>query len=132
MTIITVEDSRVEVNTPFPEQTAWTYGGDLVDQANAPLTAANLATLTLRIYNDEDAAKTDILGSTNILNADRGTLDAAGKLAVDFRPADSALVDATKRLERHIALLEWSWIKSGVTFRGRREIVHRIRNLNKV
>lgn len=127
---MSVEAGRFGVPKIIPEKSTWRYSGVLVDEADVPIAAADLADLVLTLYNEAGALP--ILNGVdhqNIKNTDRGTIDASGNLAITFTWQDNALF-ADVAEETHVALVEWTY--GGGLKKGRREIAFRVRNLAKV
>lgn len=121
---------REIIATPRTERTTQRLTGQVVDHAGVAIPAASLATMTLRVYA-LDAALTDLVTTESMLNAGRGTVDASGNFVVTLRPADMAIV-GTGELERHVALIAWTWLISAVTHGGYQEIEFPVQNLARV
>jgi hypothetical protein len=113
------------------EKTVWRYTADLKKEDGTAVAPADLSTLTLTVYA-QDTALTIIngLNAANILNAGRGTLDAAGKLTIVLAGDDLALVDPAAAYEDHVMLIQGTYA-SGTRF-ARHEVYHRVINLAKV
>jgi hypothetical protein len=114
------------------EKTVWVYGSKVKKEDKVtPVVPADLATLTITVYA-LDAALTIVnsLNATNILNVGRGTLDAAGELAIVLAGDDLALIDATAPYEDHVMLIQGTWATG--TRALRRPIYHRVVNLARV
>jgi len=131
---------RFILQNPVPERVGWGYFGEIFDEENAPVPASAFSVLQVSKIYVEDAALTEIVAvPASILNAGRGTLDAAGNLTIIWLPGDSVIVNATSEIsitgtrrrvkgERHVALLE------GLYATGRefaREIAWDVVNLAK-
>lgn len=116
---------------PIPERTSWRYTATLTKEDGTALGTGEAGlTLTLTVYA-LNAAQTLILPATNILNdGTRGTLDAAGQLAVVLLAGDNPVLDATLAKEKHVALLELTW--GGGTHAARHELLFTVINLAKV
>lgn len=114
------------------EQSTLVLTATLIDDAGAAIPSAGVQALTLTLYNRDSAAK-EVLNSVdgqNILNADRGTLHpTSGLLTVTLLPADNAIIDTTKDLEWHRALVQATY---ATTKKFKAEIDFPVRNLNKV
>jgi hypothetical protein len=118
---------RFILEEPVPERVGWGYAGTLRDEAGDPIQATDFTDLTVHIYV-LDAAQTAISGPDSILNADRGTLDANGRLAITFRPTDSAIIQQEVASEQHVALVQGHY-SSGREFA--RELEWRVVNFGK-
>jgi len=115
-----------------PEKSTFQYQCDFLDKAGVILGAGDLTTLTLTLYN-QDAAKTiiNLVDAVNVKDTGRGAFDGTTKrFTLTLLPADAPMVDATKPLERHIALLKWTY-NAGAEG-GAHEIEIPVRNLYKV
>lgn len=134
----------------------------ILDFDNDPIAADELDTLTLTLYDEESGEIINDRDHVNILNANGGAVDDEGILTMSLESDDTVLVgDPTAAYstdlfnyfrrsrpwlqrtsygqlyrEWHIALFEWTWtdgsVSPAVTRTSRREIAHRIRNLEKV
>lgn len=76
---------------PYAAGSTPVYTALLVDQLGQPIAGSNLTTLTLSIVDTLTGAV--ILPSTDILNTDRGTIDALGNLTITLEPTDTAIGD---------------------------------------
>ena len=106
------------------------YTATIKDESGAALAAAALHTLTLTLY---DQTSETILNSRNrqdVLNTNNVAIDASGVLTWTMQPADNAVLDATQKVERHVALFEWTW-DSGAKA-GKYEVKIDVENLKKV
>lgn len=121
---------RTVIPDLIPEKSTWRYTGVLKDEKAVAIPAASLTTLTLTLYNLETLAIINSLDGINILNTNRGTVDANGNLAITLHPADNLIVDTTKIEETHMMLLQWTYA-AGVEA-GRHEVEFKVRNLDKV
>jgi hypothetical protein len=119
--------SPVEV----PERTSFRYTANLTKEDGTPLTAAQLTTLTLTLYA-MDATLTIInsVSDQNILNADRGTVDANGLLTIILTPADNQVLNTTLTVEYHIMLIEATYASG--TKASRHEVRLAVRNMGLV
>ena len=104
--------------------------GTLYDDEGDPIPGSTLTTLTLTVY-DNDFAQTVIVNARNILNANDGTVDEDGQVAVLLSPADMLIRTASLPYERHTCLFEWTWGSDPVKT-GAEELVLVVRNLAKV
>ncbi len=114
------------------EKTTLRFTATLLDETGAAIPAAGLSALTLTLYN-RDSATQEIVNSVSaadILNTGRGTVHAtSGLLTVTLQPDDNAIVDTTKDLEWHRALISGTY---GGTKAFKQEIEWQVRNLSKV
>lgn len=125
--------ARYTYSREIGEKNSWMYRGVLADPLQQPILLSSLTTLTLTLYDVTSNTIINGLNATNILNADRGTVDSAGNLLIHFRPGDSIIVNpglAVGATEAHIALIECTY--NGGQDRLGREIYHKITNLNRV
>jgi hypothetical protein len=113
-------------------QTTRISGQLLQDDAVTPLPGSFLTTLTLTVY-DTDDAQTVIVDQRNILNTNGGAIDEDGQLVVRLEPADMLIRTSTLPFERHTCLFRWTWDPGGGEIRsGAEELVLVVRNLAKV
>lgn len=114
------------------EQSSLQITATLLDEAGAAVPLAGLSSLTLTLYN-RDSATQEIINSVSvasILNAGRGTVHAtSGLLTIALVPADNAIVDSTKDIEWHRALIQGTY---GGGKALKYEIDFQVRNLSKV
>lgn len=107
--------------------------GTLTDFDGAAIALAAIATFTLTLYNDATNAVINGLNAADILNAGKGTVDAAGGFVIRLDAADTPIVDGTlaeKALEVHIARLTWTWNDGVGTRTGIQEVRHRVQKLD--
>lgn len=114
------------------ERTTPRYYATLVDNTTGQqvLSAANLTTITLTLYDKKTGNILNGRNKQNVLNTNNVTIDSAGQLVWELQPADLAIVNTNNTNESHIALFEWSW-SQGTKF-GKREVDVAIRNLTNV
>lgn len=116
------------------EQSTLQMTATLVDDVSVPVPLAGLSTFTLTLYN-RDSATQEIINSVsavNILNVGRGTVHpTSGLLTIELLPADNAIVDGTKDLEWHRALIQGTY-GSGGSRAFKYEIDFQVRNVAKV
>lgn len=102
------------------------YRGVLQDDS-VPADAIGSATVTslkLSITDDATGAVVNNCDAVNILNADRGTLDAAGNITITLLAADTAMLRASDTKETRSLTIDWTWPGPGaVTHVGRRRVV---------
>ena len=123
--------TRMIFANPAPEKSTVRLTAVIKDEAGVAIPAATLTTLTLTLYA-LDATLTILNGvnGTNILNADRGTVDASGNLVIALTPSDNAILDTSVTEELRVALVQWTWAAGAKA--GRHEIEYRVANLAKV
>lgn len=119
---------RFVVPDAIPETSTWRYTAVLKDHTGAAIAAAQLATLTLTLYNVDTLAIINSIDDMNILNANRGTVDANGNLAIVLIPADNPIVNTVLIEEVHRMLIEYTYGSNA----GRHEVEFKVRNLDKV
>jgi len=113
------------------ERTSGRIVGTITEEDGVtPIPAGTLTTLTFTLYAD-DGSNTIINSRTdvNILNANGGTVSAAGVLTLTLAPADNQILNANLPYERHVVLLEWTW---GSGKAGNAELILSVRNLQLV
>ena len=114
------------------EQSSLQITATLLDEAGSAVQLAVITALTLTLYN-RDSTTQEIINSVsdvNILNAGRGTVHPTnGLLTLQLDPADNAIVDTTKDVEWHRALIEGTY---GGGKALKYEIDWQVRNLSKV
>ncbi len=117
-----------------------TYISELVpEKSSAKLTAklqdedgngvGNPTTLILTLYVEGDL--TSIINSRNgqnVLNVNNVTVDSSGNLTFLMQPADNQIINTNRKIERHVALFEWTW---GSGKESRHEIIIPVENLQK-
>jgi hypothetical protein len=106
------------------------YSAIIQDETETALAGSNLQTLTLTLY---DKATGTIINSRNdqdVLNTNGVSVDGSGNVVWIMEPEDNAVVTATSKVEKHIALFEWTWDSGNKE--GRHEVVLQVKNLTKV
>lgn len=121
---------RIVLPGTFHEKATTRVTAKITDEAAAALGSAALNTLTLTLYNFADGAIINSRNQQSILNANGGVVDASGNLTLTLAPADMVIVDTGLLLERHVALIEWTY--AGGLKTGRQEVELMLRNLTKV
>lgn len=121
---------KVIIRDEVPEETTWRFTGVIKDETHTAIPAASLTALTLTIYN-KDASATIInsISAQNILNANQGTVDSSGNLAIVFDPDDMQMVDTGQDVETHVAFVVWTY--DAGSKRGSLAIEHNVRNMEK-
>lgn len=114
------------------ERTTARYTAVLTDEAGDPISAADLTTLTLTLYDQRSRTVINSRQAQNILNANQVTIDAEGQLVWTMQPADNALIGTPRpgTTERHIALFEWTWDAGSKA--GRHELLIEVQQIEKV
>lgn len=94
------------------EDASASYGADIVDENDSPITLASLLTLTLTLTNEEDGSIINGRSSQNVLNQNNVVITSGGALTWSLQAADNVIVNEriqpTLR-ERHIATFNWTY-----------------------
>jgi|SRR6185437_2023727 len=85
------------------------YTGQLQDEDGNPISAGQLGSLTLSIVDTFSGAVVNNASQVNILNADRGTVDAQGNLTVTLETGDTALLVAADKREYRSLVFDWTY-----------------------
>ena len=113
------------------EGTTVKLGGQLLDEDEAAVPLAGVASLKLWVTNESSGAVINGRAGTNILNANGGTLHpTSGAWTLKLASADSPIVVAGSPYERHRILVEWTY-NAGVD-KGTWEGVLTVRNLSQI
>ena len=122
----------------------------LYDETDTPIPYADLLSLTLHLYDQAtDLAspgsttavlngrnRSDILSSTSSGASagpkDGGIVYDTGFVSITLSSSDNDMKDTDKYVERHVALLEWSYGSSDSPSWGREEFLLDIQNMNQV
>lgn len=107
--------------------------GTLTDEAGAPVSVANVQTLTLTLYERESGSLVNPGGrpaGQDIKNANGGTLDTSGAFALVLSDLDHAILDTTRAYELHYALVQWTL--TGGAKPGRQRFRIAVENQRKV
>ena len=93
------------------------YSTTLLKDSGAPVTSAELTTLTLTLYDKNTGNILNGRDAVNVKNVAGGTFHATtGAFEMLFNALDNAVVGAppnTPLIERHIALFEATWDSNG-------------------
>ena len=116
---------RTMIPGHFAEETKCEINATLKDETGAVVGSGRLTECTLTLYdkstdtilNSQDAA--DILSS----------IDVNGVLSLALLPDDMAMKTATKKEEKHVALIHYEWDADG---EANQEVEFRVRNMNRV
>lgn len=101
---------------------------NLVTETGVPVTLAQLGTLTLKLYNKRTQAIINSKSATDIKNANGGTVHAStGAGTLQLLPADNPIIDATQRLETHVAFIKGTY--NGGAGVVEKSIQFRVRNI---
>lgn len=106
------------------------YTADVQDHEGNAIAGSSLDTLTLTLY---DKSTSDIINSRNaqnVLNTNGVTVDGSGNLSWVMDPDDNAIITATSKVEKHIALFMWTWDSGNKA--GKHEVTIQVKNLTKV
>src|SRR5262245_8234437 len=85
----------------IPERVSFRYTGVLRDEGDELLPFTALSSLTLTLYDlsgGQDTVINDVV-RVNILNTDRGTVDAQGNLVIQFLPTDAMILNPDRPYE---------------------------------
>ncbi len=96
-------------NGPIPAGSTPLYTGRLVDIYGNGIPASVLDTLTLTIA---DTLSENIIGNVDhidILNTNRGTLDANGNLAIQLHTTDTLIFDIGVRKVQRSLVIDWTY-----------------------
>ncbi|HUN49982.1 MAG TPA: hypothetical protein VMU42_02645 [Candidatus Sulfotelmatobacter sp.] len=85
------------------------YKCQLLDETGAAVPASALTALTLSIVDTATGAVVNGCSAADILNTGRGTVDAAGNLAITLTPADTALLAADDAQECRSLVIDWTY-----------------------
>lgn len=112
------------------EKTSPKITATIKDEDGNPVAAGSLNTLTLTLYNLDDAAGTIInsRNAQNVLNANNVTVSGGGVLTWSVQSLDTIII-GSGNYERHRAVFEWTY-SSGAK-NGKYIIDMTIRNLFK-
>jgi len=111
----------------IPEKTSYRYTSLLLKEDGTPLVATDLTTLTLTLYSLTTLAIINGVNDLDILNANRGTVDANGLLTILLQPADTVILVDTNLTEERIMLIEATYAAGARA--SRHEVQLTIRNL---
>lgn len=75
---------------PFAAGSTLTYKALIQDGFGNPVPSQNLTSLTLSMVETDTGIIINNINAINILNQDRGAVDASGNLTVTLQPADTA------------------------------------------
>lgn len=123
--------ATTEVFGPLNEKTTSQYTATIVDEAGVAVPLAQITAATLTLYaTDANQTIVNSRDNQNVLNTNGVTIHAtSGLLTWTIATLDTAILDNTLSIEKHVALFTISW-GTGKTLRH--EIALLIRNLSKV
>lgn len=116
------------VITPVPEGSSFYYTGTLVQGNGQPIPNGSLVTLKLTINDESTGAIVNGRNATNVLNLNGVTVNlATGVLVWTPDPLDNPIVNKNPnlddgKLERHVAILAWTWTDGARTLASQRKI----------
>lgn len=120
---------RKEFTHPVPEGTTRALRGIITDENGNALAAAALNALTVTLYDESTKTVINSRAGQNILNTNGGSVDGSGVFALVLAAADNIMVTPSKHLERHVALVSWTY---GAGQTGNFEFVFAVENLHAV
>lgn len=123
----------LDSNREVLERTTRKFTGAVFkDDAGDPIPAGSLTTLTLTLYDKSSGNIINSRNGTDVLNANGGTVDAAGNFEMLFTHLDNVIVGspAIGEFETHVALFEWTY--SAGSRHGKYELEIRVKQLDKV
>lgn len=111
------------------ERTSPIYTGTLTDSVGDAVPLAAISTLTLTLFDQQTGQILNSRDSQDVKNANNVTVAAtSGLLTWQLQPADTAIIDGAKAVERHLALFTWTT----ATQTGRHVVNIDVTNLAKV
>lgn len=118
----------IDLGFMINEKVSLTLTRQLLDGNGDGIPAADLASLTLTLYEFVTGAIVNGRDHVSVLNATIGTVDANGVLTLDFTQADGQR-KTTAITEMHVALLEW---ETSAGKSGKGELLWRVRRVRRV
>lgn len=106
------------------------YTADVQDHEGNAIAGSSLTTLTLTLYDKATGTIINNRNAQNVLNVNGVTVDGSGNLVWVMTPDDNAILTAASKVEKHIALFQWTW-DSGAKA-GKHEVTIQVKNLTKV
>jgi len=130
---LTVLNYRTILTDKIAERQTRPLTIQVVDQNGNPLTADQIATLTLTLYDAATGTVINGRNKQNVLNANGCVIDVlSGMLNWTMDTLDNIAI-GTATFEKHKALFEWTWNKpDGGTGYGKYELVFTVENLQMV
>jgi hypothetical protein len=114
--------SFADASRAVPARSTQLYTAIIEDQAGAPIPAAALTTLTMTLLDYATGQVVNNVNAQNILNTDRGVIDAQGNLTVTLRPLDTAIFGPALpagQLQYRSIVFDWTYNSGNST--GRHE-----------
>lgn len=113
------------------EKTSALYTATLKDGDENPVALADIATITLTLYNADNVALTLIRNAQDVKNNNDVTIHAtSGLLSWTLNTTDTTIADQTLDTELHIARFDFTY--GSPTLTGKHEVGFRIENLKRV
>ncbi len=120
----------VHITGEFVEKSTPKITAVIKDEDDVVLPGSALDSLTLTLY---DLLTDGLLGGRSagqdILGANGGAVDESGNFTLQLTEADMAIVDGTRAIETHVALVEWVY---STVLGNKINIYFKVANLNKV
>jgi len=114
------------------ESTTAVYGATLQDNDGNAVSAADLDSLTLTLWDKVSETIINSRNAQNVLNTNNVTVSDDGVLAWTMQPDDNVIVDTNHldgQKEEHRALFQWTWDTNKY---GKYEVVIDVQQLTKV
>lgn len=127
------------------EQTSGAYRATITDEGGSMLPGSTLSTLKLTLYQVGSGGAITYINARNeqnVLNANGvtvydalqvDTLSDGTTLSYNLKwiiaPADTTIINSALKVERHIALFEWTWPTGKA---GKHEVILAVKNLTEV
>jgi hypothetical protein len=105
-------DSRVHLTESVPELSTCRITGQLVDENDVGVPAAQLNTFTMTLWAiTPDGTRPIVNGNSNIdvLNANQGTVDGSGNFVITLSELDNIIMASGFEHEIHRMLLTWTY-----------------------
>ena len=115
-------------NDPIPAGSTPTWAFQLLDENKNPIGVTALASLTLTISDPVSLSIVNSVSDKNILNADRGTVDAQGNVTIVLQGGDTALLNSTDQMEERSLIAIWTY--NGGTRTGKHQADFQIQALS--
>jgi hypothetical protein len=111
----------VNIRASFPAGSTPVYTGQIVDGAGVGIPALDLNTLILSIVDTARATIINGVNQVNILNNNRGTVDALGNLTISLQKGDTSMLTTPTLLSVTRSLvIEWTY--NGGASEGRHQV----------
>ena len=96
-------------NGPFAAGATPRWTGQIFDDAGVPISAAQLASLTLSIVDTLSGQVINGADAVSILNTGRGTVDAQGNVVLKLEVGDTAMTETTSRQVQRSLVFDWTY-----------------------